>query len=106
MTKLTRRHHLKQLGALFGAGAIPGVATPAIAADPEIPPQGIGKGIKHLSYSDQGGRPDAVQVMVNRNHVYVGHMFSDGLTVLDASDPRNLKPVHFFTAGPGTRTHQ
>jgi hypothetical protein len=33
-------------------------------------------------------------------------MFSDGVTVLDASDPRQLKPVHFFTAGPGTRTHQ
>ncbi len=24
---------------------------------------------------------------------------------MDASDPRNLKPVHFFTTGPNTRTH-
>ena len=32
-------------------------------------------------------------------------MFSDGMTTLDASDPRNLKPVNFFTAGPNTRTH-
>ena len=44
--------------------------------------------------------------MVNRKHVYVGHMFSDGVTILDATDPRKLKPVGFFTAGPGTRTHQ
>ena len=43
--------------------------------------------------------------MVNRRHVYVGHMFSDGVTILDAADPRQLKPVGFFTAGAGTRTH-
>ena len=43
--------------------------------------------------------------MLNRRHVYVGHMFSDGLTTLDASDPRNLKPVNFFTTGANTRTH-
>ncbi len=70
-----------------------------------IPPNGIGRRIRHLSYSDQGGRPDGVQVMVNRRHVYVGHMFSDGVTILDAADPRRLKPVGFFTAGAGTRTH-
>ena len=43
--------------------------------------------------------------MVNRRHVYVGHMFSDGVTILDAADPRRLKPVGFFTAGVNTRTH-
>jgi len=43
--------------------------------------------------------------MINRKHLYVGHMFSDGMTTLDASDPRNLKPVNFFTAGVNTRTH-
>jgi hypothetical protein len=67
--------------------------------------QGIGRRIRHLSHSDQGGRPDGVQIMVNRGHVYVGHMFSDGVTILDAADPRQLKPVGFFTAGANTRTH-
>ncbi len=67
-----------------GATVMPALAAPAFAADAEIPPQGIGKGIKHVSYSDIGGRPDSVQVMVNRKHVYVGHMFSDGVTILDA----------------------
>jgi hypothetical protein len=81
------------------------LSAPSFAADTEIPPQGIGKGIKHISYSDIGGRPDSVQVMVNKKHVYVGHMFSDGVTILDASDPRNLKPTGFFTAGQYTRTH-
>src|SRR5207248_9604209 len=94
---ITRREHLQGLLAL-------GVA--AVTPDVPVPPQGIGRKIRHISYSDQGGRPDGVQVMVNRKHVYVGHMFNDGVTVLDATDPRSLKPVGFFSAGAGTRTHQ
>ena len=43
--------------------------------------------------------------MMNRRHLYVGHMFSNGLTILDAADPRRLKPVAFFTGGDFTRTH-
>jgi hypothetical protein len=70
-----------------------------------VPPQGIGRRIRHISYSDLGGRPDSVQIMLNRRHLYVGHMFSNGLTILDASDPRRLKPVGFFTGGDFTRTH-
>jgi len=104
---LNKRTHLTQLMAL-AAMASPAVAT--LAADTQtdapVPEGGIGHRIKHLSYSDQGGRPDGVQVMYNRQHVYVGHMFSDGVTVLDASNPKNLKPVGFFSAGAGTRTHQ
>src|SRR3989440_9465040 len=106
MPEFSRRQYLKQLGALAGTAAMSSLSAPAFAADTEIPPEGIGKGIKHISYSDIGGRPDSVQVMVNKKHVYVGHMFSDGVTILDATDPRKLKPVSFFTAGTGTRTHQ
>ena len=47
-----------------------------------------------------------VQVMHNRVGIfYVGHMFSNGVTILDAADPRKLKPVGFFTGGDFTRTH-
>ena len=107
MDDLSRRAHLKNLLGLTAMGCLPitGEAATTASSKP-VPPQGIGKGIRHISYSDQGGRPDGVQVMVNRKHVYVGHMFSDGVTIMDASDPRKLKPVHFWTAGPGTRTHQ
>ena len=104
---MTRREHIKSLAGLAALGA-PVVRLAGQAAKPPqapIPPQGIGSRIRHLSYSDQGGRPDGVQVMVNRRHVYVGHMFNDGVTILDAADPRQLKPVGFFTAGSGTRTH-
>jgi hypothetical protein len=86
---------------LFAAGMAPGLAR----SETPIPPEGIGNRVRHLSYSDQGGRPDGVQVMVNRKHVYVGHMFSNGITVLDAADPTALKPVGFWTAGDQTRTH-
>jgi hypothetical protein len=99
------------MAGLLGLGAAAALpcglraAAPAVLADADIPPQGIGNKIRHIGYSDQGGRPDGVQVMMNRKHLYVGHMFSDGMTTLDASDPRNLKPVNFFTAGVNTRTH-
>lgn len=61
--------------------------------------------IRHIAYSDQGGRPDGVQVMVSRKHAFVGHMFSNGITVLDVADPANPKPVKFIAAPPNTRTH-
>lgn len=102
---LTRRDSLAGIAGL-AAASLPLASRAQPAPQPPIPPEGIpSKRIKHLSYSDQGGRPDGVQVMFNRGHLYVGHMFSDGVTTLDASDPRNLKPVNFFTTGPNTRTH-
>ena len=94
---------MKGLLGLAASSVLPQTARPAKEAP--VPPQGIGRRIRHLSYSDIGGRPDSVQVMVNRRHVYVGHMFSNGVTILDAADPRRLKPVGFFTGGDYTKTH-
>ncbi|MGI4941739.1 MAG: LVIVD repeat-containing protein [Janthinobacterium lividum] len=91
---LTRRTSLASLGALAAGSVRPrhGQAQPASR-------------IKHLGYSDQGGRPDGVQVMVSRKHLFVGHMFSNGFTVLDISDPAAPRPVNFITNGPNTRSH-
>ncbi|PYQ73914.1 MAG: hypothetical protein DMG04_12140 [Acidobacteria bacterium] len=112
MTSMTRRESMKGLFSLAAtAGTLLGVRSAAQSSPASqdsrafIPSNGIGRRIRHVSYSDQGGRPDGVQIMVNRRHVYVGHMFNDGVTILDAADPRRLKPVGFFTAGAGTRTH-
>ena len=105
---MTRRAHLAGLGGAAAAGAVSALTLPrSLYAAPgdDIPPEGVGDRIRHVSYSDQGGRPDGVQVMLNRGHLYVGHMFSDGVTVLDARDPRKLEPVHFFTTAANTRTH-
>lgn len=100
---MNRREQMKALVGLAGLRYLP--QTPQSPPGGAIPPEGIGRRIRHLAYSDIGGRPDSVQIMWNRNHLYVGHMFSNGLTVLDAADPRRLKPVGFFTGGDYTRTH-
>ena len=101
LTTFTRRDHLKTL---LGMAAVPfGLVQDKPGA--AIPPEGVGRRIRHISYSDIGGRPDSVQIMANRRHLYVGHMFSNGVTVLDAADPRRLRPVSFFTGGDFTRTH-
>ena len=100
---MNRRDHLKTL---LGLAPTPYLMSLQRAPqDPPVPARGIGRRIRHLAYSDIGGRPDSVQIMMNRRHLYVGHMFSNGVTILDASDPVRLKPVGFFTAGDQTRTH-
>ena len=57
---MTRRDGMKGLLTLAAAAYVPAQAR--AAADTPIPPQGLGRRIRHLSYSDQGGRPDGVQV--------------------------------------------
>jgi len=58
-----------------------------------------------LGHSDQGGRPDGVQIMLHAGHAYIGHMFSDGITVLDIANPRAPRPVRFIACPPNTRAH-
>ena len=86
MLGITRR---AGLAGMFATCAAPSVAR----ADQPIPPEGIGNRVKFLSHSDQGGRPDGVQVMVNRGHVYVGHMFSNGITVRSLRSASTRKAV-------------
>src|SRR5881296_127511 len=102
---MNRREHLKSLAGLAALSWLPAAQTARPAQNSPIPPEGVGHKIRHLAYSDIGGHPDSVQIMLNRRHLYVGHMFANGLTILDASDPRRLKPVGFFTGGDYTRTH-
>jgi len=87
------------LGSFVGLAA--GLAKPAIV---RASPPSSGR-LRPLSYTDQGGRPDGVQVMVSGKTLYVGHMFSNGLTVMDVADPRQPKPLSFIAAAPNTRTH-
>lgn len=108
MSTITRRASMAGMLGLAAGAALPrtsrGAAQTAPAQAP-VPPEGIGRRIRHISYSDCGGKPDTVQIMLNRDHLYVGHMFTDGITVLDASNPRALRPVHSFITAPNTRTH-
>lgn len=97
---LSRRSCLATLAGL--AAATGAQATPVTAVSAGLPMNGK---LRHLGYSDQGGRPDGVQVMVSRKTLYVGHMFSNGLTVMNVDDPRNPRPIRFIAAPPNTRTH-
>jgi hypothetical protein len=55
-----------------------------------------------VGHSDQGGRPDAVQLMLHRGHAFVGHIFSNGFSVVDVRDPRKPQPVAYVPAPPNT----
>ncbi len=61
------------------------------------------RNISFISHSDQGGRGDGVQVMVHRGYAYIGHGFSNGITVIDVRDPKHPKPVDFLPCPPNTR---
>jgi hypothetical protein len=61
------------------------------------------RNISFVSHTDMGGRADGVQVMVHRGYAYVGHGFSNGISVIDVRDPRQPKTVNFIACPPGTR---
>lgn len=96
---LTRRTQLASFGSLAAISAWPG------GSRAQSTGSGPGTRLRHLAYSDQGGRPDGVQLMVSRKHLFVGHMFSNGFTVMDVSNPSQPKPVNFISNGPNTRSH-
>jgi hypothetical protein len=70
----------------------------------DLPRPDYAKNMKLIGHSDQGGRPDGVQVMVNKGHAYVGHMFSKGFSVIDVRDPRKPRPVKYVPAPTNTWT--
>jgi hypothetical protein len=70
-----------------------------------LPGADSAKNISFVAYSDQGGRPDGVQVIVHKGFAYVGHMFSDGFSVLDVRDPRKPEAVAFVPMPKNTRSH-
>jgi len=68
----------------------------------DLPKPDYARNMRIVGYSDQGGRPDGVQIMVHRGFAYIGHMFSKGFSVIDVRDAKNPKAVNYFAAPPGT----
>jgi hypothetical protein len=68
----------------------------------ELPRPDYARNMRIIGHSEQGGRPDGVQIVVHRGYGYVGHMFSKGFTVMDLADPRNARAVNYLPAPPGT----
>ena len=53
-----------------------------------------------IGHSDQGGRPDGVQLMVHRGFAYIGHMVSQGFSIVDVRDPKTRNPRAMFPRRP------
>jgi hypothetical protein len=70
----------------------------------EQPKPDYARNMRIIGHSDQGGRPDGVQVMVHRGFAYVGHMFSKGFSVIDVRDAKNPRAVNYVAAPANTWT--
>ncbi|MBI0526627.1 hypothetical protein F7160_06570, partial [Dickeya dianthicola] len=71
-------------------------------ASAPLPMPEYSRNMRLIGHSDQGGRPDGVQVMVHRGYAYIGHMVSQGVSIVDVRDPKNPRPAGFIAAPPGT----
>ena len=102
----SRRTLLKAMGSAALTVSATGMVAPAIAraAKGELPKPDFARNVRMIGYTDMAGRPDGVQVMVNKSHAFVGHIFSNGFSVIDVSDPRSPRPVNFVAAPPDTWT--
>jgi hypothetical protein len=65
-------------------------------------PAELASGFQPVGHSDQGGRPDAMQLQYWREHIYVGHLFSAGFSVIDVLDPRRPRTVVYHPAPANT----
>ena len=68
----------------------------------DLPAPDFIRKMRLIGHSDQGERPDGVQLMVNDGYAYIGHMFSKGFSVMDVRDPRSPVPVTYVAAPPNT----
>lgn len=71
-------------------------------ASSPLPTPDYSRNMRLIGHSDQGGRPDGVQVMVHRGYAYIGHMVSQGVSIVDVRDPKNPQPAGYIAAPPGT----
>jgi len=67
-----------------------------------LKPPDLANGFLHLGHSDQGGRPDAMQLQYWNGHVYVGHLFSGGFSIIDVQNPRQPKTAGYIPAPQNT----
>jgi hypothetical protein len=70
----------------------------------DLPKPDYARNMRIVGHSDQGGRPDGVQIMVHRGYAYVGHMFSKGFSVVDVRDAKRPRPAAYVPAPENTWT--
>ena len=68
------------------------------------PPIGLGADFKLLARRRLNLAAEYLDpIMVHRGYAYIGHGYSNGITVLDVRDLKNPKPVAFLPCPPDTR---
>lgn len=67
-----------------------------------LPMPTYARNMRLLGFSDQGGRPDGQQIMVQNGYAYIGHVCSRGFTVVDVRDPRAPRTVAYVANPPNT----
>ena len=70
----------------------------------DLPKPDYARNMRIIGHTDQGGRPDGVQIMVHRGYAYIGHIFSKGFSVIDVRDPQSRSAVNYVAAPPNTWT--
>jgi hypothetical protein len=66
-----------------------------MAKKPDLPTPTHVRNMRLIGYSDQGGRPDGQQIMVRDGYAYIGHVCSQGFSIVDVHDPTNPKAVGY-----------
>jgi hypothetical protein len=64
-------------------------------AGTDLPKADYARNMKMVAYSDQGGRPDGSQIMLDQGFLYVAHCFSTGFSVMDVNNPKSPKVVEY-----------
>ena len=67
----------------------------------ELPRPDYARNMRLVGYSDQGGRPDGVQIMVQDGYAYIGHMFSNGFSVVNVRDPKESEAGELYPCPAG-----
>ena len=52
---------------------------------------GYARNLGLIVHSDQGGRPDGMQLMAHDGHAHPRDIFSKGFSIVDMHDPRKLR---------------
>jgi hypothetical protein len=73
-----------------------------MAEIPDVPVPSYARNMRLIGYSDQGGRSDGQQIMVHSGYAYIGHVCSQGFSIVDVHDPRKPRAVGYVPNPPNT----
>ena len=73
-----------------------------MAKNLDVPIPSHARNMRLIGYSDQGGRSDGQQIMVHRGYAYIGHVCSQGFSIVDVHDPTKPTAVGYVANPPNT----